>query len=63
MVPDSQLRSDSIFFMLIANEMIRVYRLLGSYRMDLVSRIARQDLKGLEHSTPLPRSLGREEGM
>ena len=28
MVTDSQLRSDSIFFMLIADEMIRAYRLL-----------------------------------
>lgn len=45
MVLDSQLRSDSIFFMLIADEMIRAYRLLGSYRMDLVFRIPRQDLK------------------
>lgn len=28
MFPDSQLRSDSIFLMLIADEMIRAYRLL-----------------------------------
>ena len=45
MVPDSQLRSESIFFMLVADEMIRAYRLLGSYRMHLASRIPRQDLK------------------
>lgn len=45
MIPDSQLRNDSIFFMLIADEMIRAYKLLGSYRIHLVSRIPRQDLK------------------